>query len=534
MTEIDTVLKFILDVPLAQNEIFPYAIYGLLWISLVVVIILNYLKIEEYKKDMNNLIYDDYVDGVSLSFIPGILMSMGIIGTFYLIYTSLSHFNIEDMKNVSEIITTKIAPAFSISALGIVASIFYTFSEKLLMFIYGQSFKQLKVNHTIRAYSDFATEELKTSKEILEAILLQSETFEKLSNFSDSLNEASKGMSEFGEIALLLKETLNPKELGLVISNALSEKMNPALENIEKITSNVADNSQKITKFLEEDLKNDVIEPLLKSVKSTDDSTKEMKEVLEKTSQMMAQTNQGFDKILVNLNTIQESQDSFVNNLKETLVEQRDLINDASNKLQSTLDGVDNSLIKTSETITEKLTEFRDSYTDTLKGFLDKQADELHSVFGEHTEKLKEVVVGFKETLESDVDKRKILNEDLDKLIATTDGFVSSTQLMITTAFDEQQKQLSVFMQNNQSMQSKLTCIIDNASDINDKGNSLTKELIDTTADLQVQFNEKQVEVLDTYRKEVDNHLETILGGIEHTAGAMLEVIEEVHRAKSN
>ena len=594
------IYDFIIEVPLAQSEIFPYVIWGFFILSLFLILILNIMKIKEYKTNIDNLIYDDYLDGVSFNTTPGILMSIGIIGTFYLIYHSLGNLNGNiEIENMLSVITNNIAPAFSISALGIFTSILYTFAEKtLIYFSYSSRIEKLKLNKSKRTYTNFATEELKTSKEILKATQLQTETFESLNDFSSGLKGMTQSIAKFGEIANTLEKTLNPQMLGEVISSALLKEMTPVLNNIQSITSNVDNNSQKITKFLEEDLKNDVIQPLLESVKSTDESTKEMKDVLEKTSQVMAQTNSGFDKILLNLNTLQESQDNFVNNLKQTLIEQRmefekttntitstynsltntvsnqtnifeenskiildsftslstemkefligykedyrelltnqekaiketsekaveildksgkiasKTITDASDKLEGTLDGVDEALIKTSESITEKLTEFKDSYTDTLKGFLDSQADELHRVFGEHTEKLKDVVVGFKDTLESDVDKRKILNEDLEKLVKTTNGFVSSTQSMITTAFDEQQKQLVEFMENNKSMQSKLTHIVDNASDINDNGNVLTRELISTTANLQKQFNDNQTEILKKYQIEVDEHLKDIL-----------------------
>lgn len=131
----------------------------------------------------------------------------------------------------------------------------------------------------------------------------------------------------------------------------------------------------------------------------------------------------------------------------------------------------------------------------------------MHKVFGEHTEKLKEVVVGFKDTLENDVNNRKLLNTDLDELVKKTNGFVSSTQAMITTAFDEQKTQLVQFVENNKSMQTKLSNMIDNAKDINDNGNKLTKELIDTTANLSKLFNDNQIEILNKYQTQVDEHL---------------------------
>jgi len=467
------------------------------------------------------------------------------------------------------------------------------------------------------------------------------------------------------------------------------KEMSPVLNNIQAITSNVDSNSQKITKFLEVDLKDEIIVPLKNSVDNTSESMKNIEQALNKTSDAMIETNKGFDKLTISLNTLESLQENFVSKLdavlekqknefekttetitstyslltntvtdqtkvfeenskiiltsftglstdmkdfleeykkdykiildeqQKAIVETKDsaveildksgekassLISDASNtldktlsevnttllttsetagkllhesgekaselisnasntldktlsdvnttlvntsekageileksgqgvasvidiasnNLDNTLKGVDEALVKTSESITEKLTEFKDSYTETLKGFLDKQADELHRVFGEHTEKLKEVVIGFKDTLEDDVSNRKILNEDLEKLVKTTNGFVSSTQAMITTAFDEQQSQLVNFMDNNKSMQSKLTHLIDNATDINDSGNILTKELIDTTANLSKQFNDNQIEVLEKYQGKVDEHLRDILN-------YMAAIIEATH-----
>ena len=193
----------------------------------------------------------------------------------------------------------------------------------------------------------------------------------------------------------------------------------------------------------------------------------------------------------------------------------------SSENLDRTLKGVDKALIKTSESITEKLTEFKDSYTDTLKGFLDSQADELHKVFGEHTEKLKEVVIGFEDNLGADVESRKELNDELDKLVTRTNGFVFGTDAMITAAFDNQQIQLSKFMENNKSMQTALTRIVDDATDVNHNGNTLTKELIDTTGKLQTQFNDNQRKVLEEFQKETDKQLEVIMGGL----GAMIQAL---------
>ena len=588
-------IKFITIVPFTENVIFPTLISIIFILGLMLNLKKHMKMFKEYNDNRNNLIYDDWNEPKSFNSVPGILMSIGIIGTFYLIYASLSHFEIDKIDEVSKIITHSIAPAFSVSAFGIFASILYVIFEGIMVLSpYSRRMDKLKLNEDTITYVNIATKQLLTSQKILSATKKQTNTFQSLASFSDGLNEMSQSMLKFGEIAKTLEDTLNPKVLGEVISSALMKEMTPILQNIQ----NINENSRKIKQFLEEDLKNDVIQPLLESVKSTDNSMQEMKAVLGETSDVMNKTSLGIEKISDNLIILEKSQTDFVINLDKVLDKQRnefekttevitntytsltnvvseqiykfnenskditdsfsglsiemkefligykndykelltnqeqairetsekavEILNksgevaantiiDASNKLQSTLDGVDTSLVKTSETITEKLTEFKNSYTDTLKLFLDSQADELNKVFGEHTEKLQNVVIGFKDTLENDVDNRKILNEDLEKLVKTTNGFVSSTQAMITTAFDEQQSQLINFMENNKLMQSNISNIVDNATSINDNGNTLTKELIDTTANLSKQFNDNQIEILEKYQLNVDEHLKDIL-----------------------
>ncbi len=73
-------------------------------------------------------------------------MSIGIIGTFYLIYASLSHFEIDKIEEVSKIITNSIAPAFSVSAFGIFASILYVVFERIVVLShYSKKMEKLKL-----------------------------------------------------------------------------------------------------------------------------------------------------------------------------------------------------------------------------------------------------------------------------------------------------------------------------------------------------------------------------------------------------
>jgi len=162
-----------------------------------------------------------------------------------------------DIEKVLKVIKGQIAPAFLVSAFGIGMSILYLFVEYIILKSYRQKIKKYQGELASVTYTKIATQELDTSIKILNAINKQTNTFESLSNFADGLENVTASMELFSEIATKLDKTLNPKVLGEVISSALLKEMTPILENIQSITSNVDKNSQKITIFLEEDLKNE-------------------------------------------------------------------------------------------------------------------------------------------------------------------------------------------------------------------------------------------------------------------------------------
>ena len=249
---------------------------------------------------------------------------------------------------------------------------------------------------------------------MLEATKKQTKTFKSLSTFSDGLNDMSKSMEKFGDIATTLEKTLNPEVLGNVISKALLKDLNPVLADIKSITSNVDDNSQKITKFLEEDLKNDVIKPLLDSVKSTDNSMKEMKEVLEKTSEVMNETSLGIEKISDNLNKLEESQTKFVKNLDNVLDKQKDefektttIITDTYKKLTDDIlkqtDGFEKNskiILNSFTDLSKEMKSFLNNYKEDYKVILDEQriaikdtSDESIKLLGKSSTMIKEVGV---------------------------------------------------------------------------------------------------------------------------------------------
>jgi len=179
-----------------------------------------------------------------------------------------------------------------------------------------------------------------TSTRVMDKALMDRFTIVEM----DVLNE-----SEENELLTYMFPNVNPEVLGNVISTALLKDLNPVLADIKSITSNVDNNSQKITKFLEEDLKNEIMIPLKKSVDNTKTSMQEMKEVLEKTSDVMNKTSQGIEKIADNLNKLEESQTKFVKNLDDVLDKQKDEFEKTTETITTTYKKLTDDILRQTE-----------------------------------------------------------------------------------------------------------------------------------------------------------------------------------------
>ena len=691
------IVTFIFLKPFSENPFFTILIYGLFIGSLIY----NWKINSQYNRTLQSdeVNQEDLDSFKHFSAIPGILMSIGIVGTFFLIYSSLSQFNIDDIQGISRIITNNVAPAFSVSALGVTASILYITFEGLIISRFKSHLKNKKQTSSDDNYLKLFQEQNNALKTIINGIQEQAEAFKDMKSFATSLQNASAGMEKLGEVSKNLEQILNPEKLGQVIADAVNGEMKPILENINQVITNVSEvsenvdrNSQQITDFLQNELKNEIMIPLKESVDKTTQSMEEIKEALDKTSQAMVETNKGFDKLNESLGKLEEAQKTFVNNLNNVLDKQRkefeattktisstyntltetvnnqitnfeknseiilnsftslsgemktflkdykedykqvladqdqrikaiaeessqiikeagsevikltenldnildsqrnnfeetikqmqagianqisdfennsktitnsftslsnemktflegykadykkiledqdqrikaiakessELIKaagnevakvatEASTQLKNTLSGVDEALVSTSKSIKEELDKFKDSYTETLKGFLDSQETILKDVFEEQTNNLNNVVTNFKTTLEDDVNTRKTLNAELDKLIKKTNTFVSATQDILAGGFDEQAKLLDKIFKNNKELQDKLKDLIYNSTGIYEETKTAVESLIQTVSTLQQDFNKNQQEILEKYQIQVDEHLKEIL-----------------------
>jgi len=416
----DSLSIFLMEIPFRENAFIANLILWIFFISVGINILNNILRIKFYKTNSKDLFFEEYVEGISYKFIPSILMSIGIIGTFYLIYMSLSNFQISKIEEVSNIITHQIAPAFSMSALGIFMSILYLLIEKMISVIY-----KIRIKRVIpkKSYTNMNFRQNEIFEEILKAINLQTKTFSELGEFSSGLADMSESMSKFGAISESLEKTLNPEVLGEVISNAFLKEMSPVLNRIEEVSKSVDKNSEKITEFLEVELKNEIMIPLKNSVDNTSEAMKEIKIALNHTSEAMVETNKGFDKLNESLNKLETLQEDFVKNLDDVLDKQTNQFEETTTKIIQTYELLTNS-VKT------QIDEFNDNsktITNAFAGLSDEMKEFLVNYKNDYKELLQNQEQAIKDTTNSSIQILQQSGEVVSNMITSTSNQLENT-----------------------------------------------------------------------------------------------------------
>ena len=209
----------------------------------------------EYFFNKDNMI--SHIGSKLYSAIPGILLGIGLIGTFIGLYVALVQMDMTSTASMEKSIYTLISAAgvkFAASIWGLGLSIIFTFVDKSLEF--GLDSKLEKIQKDINEM--FQRE---TAEQNLDKILVENEQQTKaLNGLATSLTE--KIAAEFNNILIPKIDSINEHFSNLPnnISSSISESLEKPLQNIsdtvKNITTNQAEQSTQaleilINKFIE-------------------------------------------------------------------------------------------------------------------------------------------------------------------------------------------------------------------------------------------------------------------------------------------
>lgn len=477
------------------------------------------------------------------SAIPGVLLGIGLLGTFFGLYVALVQLNVGDAEQLSDSIKLLINMAgvkFAASIWGLFLSILFTLFDKVLEF--GLDSKLEKIQKDINEM--FQRE---TAEQNLDKILVENEQQTKaLNGLATSLTE--KISAEFNSILIPKIDSINehfsnlPNNISSSISKSLEKPLQNISDTVKNITTNQAEQSTQaletlITKFVDkldsvagsqgEMLKESVIQ----SQKVLTETSNHLNTTFKSMNEMMLEQNKMSEfrdkKILEELNSIKQSQNEMLNNLSNNVSSNMDEINKTVNenieKLVTSIGNVnEEQSIKSSqreELLVSKINE--------LIGGIENNIVQTQEVLENIVLNLKKEVINIDDIFSKTSQKLVTIPNQIDKFSYSIDKLSN---------FENSQKdtteKLQEFSNNLKNTTEHITTMIENLKSSINEFNSVnsdfsgtisnTRELLSHINDDFNDLTERNTQTVDKFSKNVDRSLNefhkeverAIIGGI--------------------
>lgn len=390
------------------------------------------------------------------SAIPGVLLGIGLLGTFFGLYVALVQLNVGDAEQLSDSIKLLINMAgvkFAASIWGLFLSILFTLFDKVLEF--GLDTKLEKIQKDINEM--FQRE---TAEQNLDKILVENEQQTKaLNGLATSLTE--KISAEFNSILIPKIDSINehfsnlPNNISSSISQSLEKPLQNISDTVKNITTNQAEQSTQaletlITKFVEkidsvagsqgEMLKESAIQSqkvLTETSNHLNNTFKSMNEMMLEQNKMSEQRDK---KIIEDLNSIKQSQSEMLDNLVTNVSSN---IENLSSKVSGNIEGINNSVSENIEKLVSTISKVNEEQSSKSS-----QREEIL------VSKINELVGGIENSTSKQLESETQRNEKISTMI---ENLESSNQKVISDLSNSMSSQVELMNNNTQQLISKIT-----------------------------------------------------------------------------
>lgn len=379
------------------------------------------------------------------SAIPGVLLGIGLLGTFFGLYVALVQLNVGDAEQLSDSIKLLINMAgvkFAASIWGLFLSILFTLFDKVLEF--GLDTKLEKIQKDINEM--FQRE---TAEQNLDKILVENEQQTKaLNGLATSLTE--KISAEFNSILIPKIDSINdhfsnlPNNISSSITQSLEKPLQNISDTVKNITTNQAEQSTQaletlITKFVEK------IDSVAGSQgEMLKESTIQSQKVLTETSNHLNNTFKSMNEMMLEQNKMSEMRDKkIIDDLDEIKKSQTDMLDNLARNVSSNIEGINNSVNENIEKLVSSISKVNEEQSN-------KSSQREEILVSKINELVGEIEDSTSKQLESETQRNK-------KISTMIDSLESSNQKVINDLTTSVSSQVESMNNNTQQLISKIT-----------------------------------------------------------------------------
>ena len=379
------------------------------------------------------------------SAIPGILLGIGLLGTFFGLYVALVQLNVNDAAQLSNSIKILINMAgvkFAASIWGLGLSIVFTFIEKSFEFHLDSKLEliQKQINEMF---------ERETAEQNLDKILVENEQQTKaLNGLATSLTE--KIATEFNNILIPKIDSINEhfSNLPNSISSSISQSLEKPLQNISDTVKNITSNQAEQSTHALETLINKFVEKIDSVAGSQGEMLKESaiqsQKVLSETSNHLSNTFRSMNEMMLEQNKMSEFRDKKIleelNSIKQS---QNEMLNNLSNNVSSNMDGINKTVNDNIEKLVTSINNVNEEQSTKSS-----QREELL------VSKINELIGGIENSTSKQLESETQRNEKISSMI---DNLEFSNQKVINDLGNSMGSQVEIMNNNTQQLITKIT-----------------------------------------------------------------------------
>jgi len=457
--------------------------------------------------------------------IPGMLLGIGLIGTFFGLYFALIQMDMSNAKKMTDAIEVLINMAgvkFAASIWGLGLSVFFTFIDKSL-----ESGLENKLDKIQTVIDQIFIRE--TAEQNLDSILLQNTQQTKaLNGLATSLTEkiaAEFNTSLIPKIALMNSQFENmPQQISQSINETFQKPLEKLSDTVENLTSNQAEKSNEaleniIKEFLKE-LKSaagDEGEKLKAASSQSQDILLATSEQLQQTftfMQSMFQEQQTIstardNKILEDLNEIKQDQQEMIQNLSTN-------VTDNINKLVETMQATSTKQQESSQHREQEITSSVNGMLSNIEESMSRQMEDdnkrnkvVISMLQQISSKNKELITEISSTVSGQMNSLNNNSQQLfEKLISQFDDHIDRVKSSVDSILGNLKTEVSnidVIMSSASKQLIGLPNHLEKVSQSTDKLLQFSNDLTLSTNKL-LQFNSDFIstqENLDKYSENI-------------------------------
>lgn len=462
------------------------------------------------------------------SSIPGMLLGIGLLGTFTGLYFALIQMDVTNVDKLQESIKVLINMAgvkFAASIWGLGLSVVFTYIDKQL-----ESGLEKKLDKMQVVIDQIFIRQ--TAEQNLDGILLQnSQQTKALNGLATSLTE--KIAAEFNttlipKIALMNNQFESmPKQISQSINETFQKPLEKLSDTVENLTSNQAEKSN-------EALEN-IIKEFMKELKSAagdegeklKDASAQSQEILVSTSeqlqntftsmQSMFQEQQNIsttrdNKILEDLNQIKLDQQEMVQNLSSSV---SDNISSMNSEVSSNI----NKLVETMQNIAIQQSETGNTREEALKSSQEKMVSSLsNSVKSDMSDMNTQVSTNINklvETIQSTNNSQQKASQQREEEIT------SSVNSMLSNIEESMSRQIEDDNKRNKVVISML-------QQISSENKELITEISSTVSGQMNSLNDNSQQLFEKLIAQFDNHIDRVKSSVDSILGNLKTEVQNI------